>query len=214
MGDDERLGDFLWIGATYADVFGAKGLAEYRRLADSEWAKVRQLHPGDSDDDRSSRRFRITSMMTALARLSGDAEALVDIMRRDLSHAYSFLKIAEIYREAGQFDKALDWAEQGMKSFSDRDSRLVEFLAQEYHRRGKHDDAMKLVWQEFVESPFLRNYQGLKAHAGKVRPRPDWPAWRDKALAHLRGVIEQEKRKEDFKRPLALDQPCRQLASG
>jgi tetratricopeptide (TPR) repeat protein len=180
----------------YADVFGAEGLAEYRRLAESEWAKVRQLQPGDRDDERSSRRFRVTHMMEALARQTGDPEALVEIKRRDLSHAYSFLQIAEIYREAGQHDKALDWAEQGMKSFPQADSRLVEFLAVAYHRRSRHDDAMTLIWNQFVESPFLKNYQELKAHALRVRPDPDWHVWRDKALTHLRGVSEKEKREE------------------
>jgi len=185
---------FYGTAETYADVFGAEGLAEYRRLAESEWAKIRQLDPGDGE--RSTKRFRITSMMEALAQQSGELEALVEIKRRDLSHAYSFLQIAEIYREAREFDKALDWAEEGMKSFSPRDTRLVEFLAREYHRRARHDDAMRLIWREFVESPFLKNYQELKAHALKVRPTPDWPAWRDKALAHLRGVIEKEKQAE------------------
>ena len=110
--------------------------------------------------------------MEALAKQSGDPEALVEIKRRDLSHAYSFLQIAEIYREAGQHDKALDWAEQGLKSFSQRDSRLVEFLAHEYHRRAQHDDAMKLIWQEFVESPFLKNYQELEGARGQGAPAP------------------------------------------
>jgi uncharacterized Zn finger protein len=73
---------------------------------------------------------------------------------------------------------------------------LVEFLAREYHRRARHDDAMKLIWQVFFDAPSLKNYQDLKAHAGKVRPRADWPAWREKALAHLRGVIEKELQEE------------------
>jgi uncharacterized Zn finger protein len=195
----EMKGDweiFYGTAETYADVFGADGLAEYRELAESEWAMIRQLGPGDKDDEVYGKRFRITSMMEALAKQSDDPEALVEIRRRDLSHAYSFLQIAEIYREAGQHDKALDWAEQGMKSFSQSDSRLVEFLAREYHRRARHDDAMKLIWHEFVESPSLKNYQELKAHARKVRPHPDWPGWRDKALANLRGVIEKEKQQE------------------
>ena len=29
-----------------------------------------------------------------------------------------------------------------------------------------------------------------------MRPDPEWPAWRDKALTHLRGVIEKEKQEE------------------
>jgi uncharacterized Zn finger protein len=189
-------GTFYGTAETYADVFGAEGLAEYRRLAESEWAKIRPLNPGDKEDVRSTRRFRITRMMEALARQLDDTDSLVEIKRRDLSDAYSFLKIAEIYREAGQHDKALDWAEQGIKSFPRADSRLVEFLAVEYHRRSRHDDAMTLIWNQFVEWPFLKNYQELKAHALKVRPDPDWPAWRDKALTHLRGVIEKEKQAE------------------
>jgi uncharacterized Zn finger protein len=187
---------FYGTAENYADVFGAAGLAEYRRLAESEWARIRQLGPGDSDDERHGKRFRVTSMMEALARQTGDPEALVEIKRRDLSHPYSYLQIAEIYREAGRHDEALEWAEQGMQAFPQRDSRLVEFLAREYHRRGRYDDAMKLIWNQFVESPSLKNCQELKAHARKVRPRPDWPTWRDKALAHLRGVIAKEKEQE------------------
>ncbi len=98
---------FHGAAENYADVFGAEGLAEYRRLAESEWARVRQLGPGDSDDERYGRRFRITHMMEALARQTGDPEALVEIKRRDLSHPYSYLQIAEIYREAGRHDEAL-----------------------------------------------------------------------------------------------------------
>ena len=113
-------------------------------------------------------RFRITSMMAALARQSGDPEALVEIKRRDLSHSYSYLQIAEIYREAGEHDKALDWAEDGLKAFSQRDSRLVEFLAREYRRRSRHDDAMTLIWNQFVQSPSLKNFQELKAHSQRL----------------------------------------------
>jgi uncharacterized Zn finger protein len=124
---------------------------------------------------------------------TGDPEALVEVKRRDLSHSYSYLKIAEIYREAEENDKALAWAEEGLNSFPQRDSRLVEFLAQEYHRRARHEDAMKLIWDQFVESPSLGHYQELNTNAVKVQPNPHWPAWREKALAHLRSVIAQEK---------------------
>jgi hypothetical protein len=36
-------GIFYGTAETYADVFGAEGLAEYRRLAESEWAKFGHL---------------------------------------------------------------------------------------------------------------------------------------------------------------------------
>jgi tetratricopeptide (TPR) repeat protein len=97
--------------------------------------------------------------MEALARQTSDPEAMVEVKRRDLSHSYSYLKIAEIYREAGENDKALAWAEEGLNSFPQRDSRLVEFLAQEYHHQARHEDAMKLIWEQFVASPSLGLYQ-------------------------------------------------------
>ncbi len=190
---------FFGAAEIYADVFGAEGLAEYKRLAESEWAKIQQLGPSDRNDERYGKRFRITSMMEALARQTGDPDALVEIKRRDLSHAYAFFQIAEIYREAGQHDQALEWAAQGIESFSQRDSRLVEFLAREYHRRGRHADAMNLIWNQFVESPFLKTYQELKTNARKV-PIRDWPGWRNKALAHLRSVIERERQQEKTSR--------------
>ena len=136
---------FYGSAGNYADVFGPEGLAEYRRLAESQWSHIRPLGPGDKDDEASNKRFRVTSIMEALAGQTGDPEAIVEVKRRDLSHSYSYLKIAEIYREAGENNKALAWAEEGLNSFPQRDSRLVEFLAQEYHRRARHEDAMKLI---------------------------------------------------------------------
>lgn len=187
---------FYGSADNYADVFGAEGLAEYRKLAESQWSHIRPLGPGDKDDEVSNKRFRVTSIMEALARQTGDPEAIVQVKRRDLSHSYSYLKIAEIYRQAGENDRALAWAEEGLNSFPRRDSRLIEFLAQEYHRRARHEDAMKLIWDQFVESPSLSHYQELKAHNRKMRPSSDWPALREKALAHLRRVIAEEKREE------------------
>ena len=76
---------FHRAAATYADVLGERGLAVYRRLAEAEWAKVPPLGPGDEDDDRHGRRFRITSVVETIAATLGDLEALVAIKSRDLS---------------------------------------------------------------------------------------------------------------------------------
>lgn len=59
-------GVFSGAAATYADVLGAKGLAEYRRLAEAEWTHVRALRPNDDDAEKYGRRFRITKIMEAL----------------------------------------------------------------------------------------------------------------------------------------------------
>ena len=178
---------FYGASETYADVLGRKGLAIYRKLAEAEWAKVPALGPGCDDPEKYGKRFRITHIMETLARQTGDVEAVVAVKKRDLSSAYDYLQIAEIYKGARQHDLALEWAERGVKAFSERtDSRLRDFLAGEYHRRKRHDEAMALIWAEFTESPSLKQYVNLKAHAERIG---QWELWREKALEYLRERI-------------------------
>ena len=96
----------------YADILGPKGMEAYRKLASAEWKKV-PARTANEPDVRLGEAFPDYSYHGNLARLSHDPEALVAVMSRDLSHAYSYLRIAEIYYETGQHDKALEWAEQG-----------------------------------------------------------------------------------------------------
>lgn len=183
---------FYGAANTYADLLGENGLATYRRCAEAAWARVPQTQPGEKDPEEYGARYRITHIMETLARQSGDIEALVAIKARNLSSAYAFLQIAEIYRDAKQHDKALDWAERGVKAFTQNtDSRLREFLAGEYHRRKRHDEALQLIWADFTERTQLATYQKLKDHADRVG---QWPGWRDKALAFIRADIEREKK--------------------
>jgi uncharacterized Zn finger protein len=213
---------FYGAAETYRKVFGKEGVAEYRRLAEAEWAKVPALAPPEnkepkrassfpvihklSDEDLENaaqygRRFRITSIMEALVHTTGDVEALVLVKSRDLSSAYSFLKIAEIYREAGQHDKALEWAERGAQAFPEKtDSRLREFLAEDYHRRHRHAEAMEQVWNLYTDAPNLGTYRQLKEHtvraAGKSarKQTEEWGEWRERALKHLRTMLDERRK--------------------
>jgi uncharacterized Zn finger protein len=122
--------------------------------------------------------------MEALARRAGDVEAVVAVKKRDLSSAYGYLQIAETYQGARKHDLALDWAERGLKAFPSRtDPRLREFVAGQYHRAGRHEDAIALAWAAFAESPALHLYQDLERHAKRANA---WPAWRERALSRLR----------------------------
>lgn len=182
---------FFGAAQIYAAVLGQKGLTVYRHLAEREWAKVPVLGPDRDDADKYGRRFKLTHIMETLAQQSGDVEALVAVKRRDLSTAYSYLQIAEVYKQAGQKDLALEWAERGVRAFPQRtDSRLREFLAVEYERRHRHDEAMVLIWTDFEESPVLERYRQLKTHATRAG---QWPLWRDRALELLREAIAKTK---------------------
>ncbi|MDE3195117.1 MAG: hypothetical protein KGN84_02155, partial [Acidobacteriota bacterium] len=84
-------------------------------------------------------------------------------------------------------DEALEWAEKGLKAFPSRpDFRLHEFAAGEYHRRGRHQDAMKLIWAEFCERLYLEAWKTLRRHATEAGA---WPEWRERALAEIRSRI-------------------------
>ena len=167
----------------YAGILGTEGMQAYRALAESEWAKVPARTAKHAESEWGAR-FRITQIMESLARASGDIEELVAVMGRDLSSAYNYWQIAQVYREAGEHDKALFWAERGLGEFPKHtDARLREFAAEEYHRRSRHDDALKLIWAQFAERPFLATYETLEKHAKRAGA---WPEWRERALAEIR----------------------------
>ena len=192
-----KFDTFYGAAGTYADLLGEKGLAVYRRCAEAVWARVPQTAPGQKDPEEFGENFRITHIMETLARQSGDVEALVAIKARNLSSAYAFLEIGEIYRAAKQPDQALAWAERGVKAFPEQtDHRLREFLADEYHRRGRHTDALQLIWKTFNERPSLESYQALNSHADRIQ---QWPVWRDKALEFIRAEIKRKQREAAHK---------------
>lgn len=167
----------------YADLLGERGLAVYRRLTEAEWARVPALGPGD-EGSWADNRWRITSIMEDLARMDGDLEGVAAVRSRDLSSPHRYVQVAEVYKEAGNDDRALEWAERGMRDFPREklDARLREFLAEEYHRRNRHSEAMAIAWDEFEEAARLGMYENLKRHADRAG---QWTQWREKALTFL-----------------------------
>ena len=184
---------FTGAALTYADVLGEAGIAEYRRLAEAEWAKVTLLRPG-SGVGRSfeGRRFRIASIMESLARAVGDVDELLAVKARDLSSPYAFLEIARVCMDAGRADEALGWAEQGVRAFPDTpDGRLLGFLADLYHERSRHVDAIALVWAPFESRPTVEGFAVLKDHASRAGA---WPAWRVRAIDTARASVVEAQR--------------------
>lgn len=181
----------------YHKLLGTTGLVTYRALAEAAWKRVPVLRAGDQMRRNEDGRFRITQIMVALSTLAGDVEARVTVLQRDLSFAYQYVVIAELYEAAGKRDSALHWAEQGVAAFPDRtDSRLRGFLVTQYERRGRHAEAMSLLWKNFEDQQALEHYVALHAgatRAGKKRADAscanDWITWRDKALSAIRASM-------------------------
>jgi uncharacterized Zn finger protein len=180
---DSGYENFHRAAFTYGHVLGREGLQAYRVLAEHEWNKVPELRPGD-DGRNAGRRYAITAMMDALAEAQGDLEGRVAVRRRDLSSPYHFLQIAQLYAEAGERDRAIEWAEAGLAAFPERpDGRLRQLLAAEYRRAGRHADAMAMLWADFAADPDLDGYKRLNEYAA---PAGAWPEWRERALALAR----------------------------
>jgi tetratricopeptide (TPR) repeat protein len=192
----------------YADVLGPGGITRFRELAQERWATVRTVGPGDKDEERYGSRYRITRIMESLAKQAGDVDELVAVKSRDLSIPYDWLRVAEVLRDAGRHAEALEWAERGNAAFPDEhDSRLDEFLCEEYHRAGRHADALALASDRFASRPELSTYQPLVLNAAKAGA---WPERRAKAIAVLRRDIKaraSSSRARGGSRWLALEPP-------
>ncbi len=175
---------------TYADLLGNAGLARYRDLAEAAWAKL----PAPDPDRRAGydpQRRHLSRILELLAQQTGDLDAIVAVKRRDLSNAYTYWDIAQLYQEAGKPDQALQWAEAGLQAFPERtDRRLRDFAIQAYLNCGRLEDAAAIAWTRFTEFPSLEQYQCLKTvtYQGK-RPAQNWSRWRQQALDYIRQQI-------------------------
>ncbi len=175
----------------YADVLGEHGLAEYRRLAEADWASVTARGPNQSRTSEYGGTSRLAGIMEDLARRTGDVEAVVAVLGRDLSGPHRFLAIAQECLNGGSESQALRWAERGILEFPEaQDGRLAEFLVGRYQALGRHQEALAILWDRFRQRPVLAQYQALW---GCALPIGRWDEWRVEALALLREQIEAEK---------------------
>jgi uncharacterized Zn finger protein len=177
---------------SYAEPLGADGRAEYRRLALALWADQREAAGHDD----------LAAIVEAIALADGDTDLLVDVKSRDLRWASDFLVLARAFDEAGDAAGALAWAERGWERFADSyyERELHDYLVDAYQLRGRHDEAMALVWESFDRDPCLPAYRDLERHAGLAR---QWPRWREQALSLIRRRIAGE---DDRARPLRFGQ--------
>lgn len=181
----------------YAELLGAEGLDAYRQQAANLWDELPELAPGD-EGSFEGHRFRLSRIMEDLAEMSGDVDQMVKVRMKDLSSPYRFLQIAELYAEHGQIEKAIDWAQRGIREFpSHRDDRLKQCLINLYQAGGRIEDAVTLAWEMYIDGPGLNAYQVLKQCTERAAENPegkyDWKIWREKALDHMHLAIRQAK---------------------
>jgi len=182
-GDDDELEAFYGAARTYRHALGDAGLAEYRRRATAAWEQLPALRAGGHALSFEHRRFRLAHVMETLAELSRDVDEHVAVLAKNQSSPWQFIRIVEVLCAAGRFDDALRWAERGIAAFGARaDSRLVNALADEYHRAGRGSDAVDLLWRAFDDDPDAEGYRRLQLHATRAGA---WPGIRPRAIGRL-----------------------------
>lgn len=180
---------------TYSEALGERGLKRYRELVEAQWRDLAPPDAGRYDPQYA----RLKRLIECLAKLDGNIEELVAIRARDLDSSSSYLDIAEIWTQAGEPERALEWAERGLAAFPEKtDNCLRDFLVAAYLERGRRDESLALTWVQFDEQPGLMGYQKLKAVAERLGV---WPEQRERALKRLEEYIQAEAAKTSQWRP-------------
>lgn len=184
MKDDYDV--FSGAAATYAEVLGDAGLAEYRRLAVAASEKLPARGRSRSSDDVATDSYRLIGILDFFAERDGDVDARIALRVRNLSSPWSYLKLAEFCLSQGRSEQALRHAEEGLWMFEDgrQDQRLVLFAAELLTKANRKTEAAAHLWRAFEKAPSVELY-------GRVRELAGEPA-RERAL----GLLETRSAKE------------------
>jgi uncharacterized Zn finger protein len=123
-------------------------------------------------------------LMESVLDASGDVDALVACYAEHLDErGWQHLRIARTLDSAGRSDEALKWAERGVGSGAQPDSRLVDYLVERYSGAGRGGDVLNLRRTLFAADRTLANYQALRQAATESGM---WDGEREIALELLR----------------------------
>lgn len=165
---NSELDTFHHAAATYADVLGEHGLAEFHRLLLPRWEE----NPTRSEamsDGRWAESYGVSEAMIGWALGTGDPDALILVRTNDLSSASDYLSIAGALDDAGRADEALNWARLGLIEHPGRGADHLRELAIELLRRpdaGLADDDVRaqveqILWDAFEQQPSHDAYTNL-----------------------------------------------------
>ena len=161
---------FHAAAALYAEILGAEGLAEYRRLAQAAWDKLpARIGPGRTGDFEGGR-YRLAEILDFFAERDGDIALRIALRAKNLTSTLDVMNLAEFCRDQGREEEALNRAQEGLWLFEDGrpDERLVSFVAELLLKAGQRADAEAQLWQAFEKAPSRNLYGQLRALGGEA----------------------------------------------
>ncbi|GEC97103.1 hypothetical protein ZRA01_31760 [Zoogloea ramigera] len=177
----------------YAAALGEKGRAAYWQAVEAAWAALPALTPADRLLPRDRRRSMLERIMEGRVKASGDADAVIRTLARNLSAYDRFMALAEFCQAHGRLDEALQWADEGLAAFDPAGAYpLVNFTIKLLLARGDHARAEVLAWERFVRQAGCRAFMELMQLADAIGRRD---ALREKAFALLWSAVRAEEAK-------------------
>jgi uncharacterized Zn finger protein len=169
------------------EVFVQGGERPYQELIAEHWRALSHIARAQRTLAQRRQLTWLTRRMESPAKQSGWLDEIVAVKSQHLSEVETYLELAELYRQAGKVESAVEWAQRGLAAFPS-DSRLRELLIGVYESGGRMEEALAGWWEQFVAEPSLRNYQRLKECALRLAC---WPEWREPIFQFLRQRVEQ-----------------------
>lgn len=167
----------------YAEALGEQGRAAYWQALEEAWEALPVLGPSDQALRWDGRRNTLERLIEACVKASGDVDAAIRTMARNLSSQDRFLQLAQFCQAQGRPDEALRWAEEGLAAFEPAKARpLVDFSIDLLTLRGDHARAEVLAWERFARQPGSAAFRQLMQLAGQIGRRD---ALREQAFALL-----------------------------
>ena len=163
-----ELDTFHHAAATYAEVLGEAGLAEFRGALLPRW----ESNPTRTEalsDRRWGEAYAVSEAMIGWALATGDPDALIEVRSRDLSTAHDYLSISRSLVEAGRAHDALAWAKLGITEHPGRGADELRDLAIELLGRpgagvsadNARTEIEQIRWDAFVQTPTRAHFLTL-----------------------------------------------------
>ena len=167
----------------YAAALGEQGQAAYWQALEEAWEALPVLGPADQALRWDSRRNTLERLMEARVKASGDVDAAIRTMARNLSGQDRFLRLAQFCQAQGRPDEALRWADEGLAAFEPAKAHsLVDFTIDLLRLRGDPARAEVLAWERFARQPGSAAFRQLMQLADQIGRRD---ALRTQAFALL-----------------------------
>lgn len=165
-----ELDTFHHAAATYAEVLGERGLAEFHRLLVPRWEQNPTRTEAMSDGTWTES-YGISEAMIGWALGTDDPDALIDVRSRDLWTAGDYLSIVRSLIGAGRSEEALNWARLGLVEAPAHGIDQLREIAIELLERPDSglaaDDARSQIeqvrWDAFEQQPSRTRYLDLCA---------------------------------------------------